>query len=1030
MVNVRKDGLPIDLKGNATVKNAAQAAPDGVMNAVKLPSFVLHGFKVPERLFPSQDMLTDLSILDILPFLSTGQEQELKKLDPIRLNQYNANFFGEEGSPVQPYNVYKKVKELTAKGDRELADRLFNLDLMGNIDLTRFVVGVNWENTTKPPFGNGVVRLKMPAILANYLLHGSYADIEWKTSPKKTIAISQTDGFKHIQAGGWCSIRFNYEWQEQLIEFGSATIDLSGNDTYRTAFFGKIVDITMETTTASNGGQYTIIDLTLSTFLQPYFVGEHRKTSNTLLSDLNIDHAAMTIDGSATRTNAAGAEVPVSTSQVITDLVNRVSQAHTTDVIEMLAIVLQAFGHAELPTTLVQDEKNIATIVNKPRRLGDNIIVMGGDPSSTVGTPYTLASSMIDSINNSNILMSPKYFIPALIGVNQTLWGMITAMFQNDEDLVELFPVLIPLPHDYAQTRYDDAMRTGQTESIPSTPKSTAVKNPYDMLEVEAHYEEQSKSKVKEGFDADNSIFTLADKTALAGALNAVPALVYRLKPLQPDFDGSKEALEEKYPTALLDAESSFFSQYFGKRDNFTDLKTQKGSRYLEINADYIVSQRLTWSERDRVNFVHIAPNEINIGVGEAFGVECVPVANVVDINRNGLRVALRNAPFTSVVNKGQAVNNQLSLSAYAERLYYIVGEGHAYARGQIVCTYLPNPNIVAGLWVRFNYSEPQDGTDYTYFRQKRGLCGYITAVSHILEMDQRTGQPKGTTILTIERASYGGRICRPTLKAVPISAKVARPSEDESRQKVRPKTIPSTEPARPVPSQEPTLGQPTGGNTIAAPQDSAAPQASRKGGDSASPEARATGLDPNRRGKRVSKAPKGYTQTDPTVAGPKDKKQDGQSVVSPTRGTRQKATPTTAAQDLYRGAYPPSGDLYSALWHYDDKDILPLTSIREFDVSGNPLGADQYFPTGAGATRGYVSEYFSYEKWGEEEQWQIDYADGATGFVRPERVNGRPTGKWLRVAFVRRNGVNIVWDRTGTVANIFTRPASYYGQE
>ena len=340
-----------------------------------------------------------------------------------------------------------------------------------------------------------------------------------------------------------------------------------------------------------------------------------------------------------------------------------------------------------------------------------------------------------------------------------TLWSLLTGLFIPESDIMEMYPTLIPidLVDGTANRGAKDAESVGGGGATP---------------------------KAKE--DSFNRI----THSKLVRNLGAIPALVYRYKPLPPGFEVDKQSLNKSYKALGLEqnTQTTFSEQFYAKDPNaagvdrvnlFPNIGT---TDYLAIPGETIVREVLTWNDTDRVNAVSYAQPYASASGGDLllFGVDCVPVFNAVDINRHGLRIRTGATPFVAVGSATQQrIYNSIASSATAERVYFTIGEGHAYARGTIDLIYTPNPSLTAGVWVKVEYSAD---------RKVVSLYAYVHTVSHRVSIDPQSGKPKGLTTLAVERASYGNRIPAVQYKQVKLQTATERPTSD-TRQTSRPKT-------------------------------------------------------------------------------------------------------------------------------------------------------------------------------------------------------------------------------------------------
>lgn len=325
---------------------------------------------------------------------------------------------------------------------------------------------------------------------------------------------------------------------------------------------------------------------------------------------------------------------------------------------------------------------------------------------------------------------------------------------------MELFPTLIPL----------DNVEGGGRRGVDDTESAGGG----------------ATTKVKE-----DSFYRITH-SKLVRSLGAIPALVYRYKPLPPGFEVDKASLNRSYAALGLEQnpQQTYSAEFYGKtsleqRRIPDSVRVAGGARktdYVTVPGESVVREVLTWNDTDRVNAVSYAQPYSSASGGDLllFGVDCVPIFNAVDINRHGLRIRTGATPFIPVGNaEQQRIYSSIASSATAERVYFTIGEGHAYARGTIDLIYTPNPNLTAGVWVKVEYSAE---------RKAVSLYAYVHTVSHRVSIDPQSGKPKGLTTLVVERASYGNRIPAVQYKQVKLQTATERPTSD-TRQTSRPKT-------------------------------------------------------------------------------------------------------------------------------------------------------------------------------------------------------------------------------------------------
>lgn len=656
-----------------------------------LPRLFLHGFTPPASATQDTSSLKDY-IAALPPLYSSTKTQR----------------FTQEG--------------LIAQADTET---LLRCDLHKEIELTRFITELSWEVKTELPYANCGVTLRMPSTLVSFLFHGRPSDNTFIDTK-----VSATSGFRHIEAGGWISIKVpvGADSGEHHSKVGT------GED--RAVFFGRIQTIEITNAVEDSGVFNTTVRLTCTSFIHSFTLAEARKTPLRVDGIQKIDPLAITQSDSV--------------SNPIVQAINRFDEQEDTNVAVALRFFIQNFGYFELPTSLAGEQGG------KPARLGDHIFIMGDTERTFLKTIYKAQVGATEIIKGrpaksalSRAMQNPK----------TTLWSLLTGLFIPESDIMEMYPTLIPidLVDGTANRGAKDAESVGGGGATP---------------------------KAKE--DSFNRI----THSKLVRNLGAIPALVYRYKPLPPGFEVDKQSLNKSYKALGLEqnTQTTFSEQFYAKDPNaagvdrvnfFPNIGT---TDYLAIPGETIVREVLTWNDTDRVNAVSYAQPYASASGGDLllFGVDCVPVFNAVDINRHGLRIRTGATPFVAVGSATQQrIYNSIASSATAERVYFTIGEGHAYARGTIDLIYTPNPSLTAGVWVKVEYSAD---------RKVVSLYAYVHTVSHRVSIDPQSGKPKGLTTLAVERASYGNRIPAVQYKQVKLQTATERPTSD-TRQTSRPKT-------------------------------------------------------------------------------------------------------------------------------------------------------------------------------------------------------------------------------------------------
>lgn len=752
-------------------------------NAASLPTFHLHGFPAPKRLgsprqadgsrnSPSnpQDFFDASDIFKIAentPVISGGVDPTSAtraEFESEMVAYYEAQGMTNEEAKKKAnlrYHALTEFRNRVNAGSEGDYEALINSDIAADVDLTRFMVSCSWESLISAPYSNAQITLRMPSALAHYLLHGRLANVDldyfFNQVPKQKkddgSKVALTDGFRHIEAGGWVSLRHG---------------DGSG-----TMFLGKAIEITIDTVVdPQTGVMSSTIALTCASFLYPYIVGEHRKTP-------------LKAEGGLAKVDTAAIAQYTGNLSDNTTLEGLVRYAESTESLtsEMLSFYLKELGHFILPPSLVGDISDEGY-----RKLGANLRILDGTPTGLVNTVYSLASSYIDSIDNVQARPEPSFLVQAFAANNMTMWQIICSIFQPDPSLIELFPVLLPIPDREAAT------------TASGVPQSLVVRSEFVEENTGLRVVRGSSGEIRATETVSQPVVIdpiFQGVSPLAARLGAVPALMYRFKPLPPDFDISTDQLGKggRFAQPRTNSGTPYSEQFFGARNRRDDLKTKTGGyQYLTIKSSMVRQQTLTWSDLNRINAIHLAAPFEGAEMAERllFGVSSVPVFNATDINRNGLRMRTGKSPFYRFSKKTEGKDPKLMIaaSAYVERLYYLIGEGHSYADGTIVCTLINNKTLQAGMWCKLQYEDDAVQVKREDYRRNlmtggvlnRDLHFYITGVRHTIAIDPSSGKPEGATHLTITRASYSSRIPAVELRQTPNQVAPNNPPSDPSR--------------------------------------------------------------------------------------------------------------------------------------------------------------------------------------------------------------------------------------------------------
>lgn len=781
----------------------------GVLTPKQLPRVYIHGFVPPYNDRP-ESVETDPDMATRYPTDITQIDEMISSLPP--LYEEPELFWNPDkkdpdtGKVVGGYDtIYPRAFKVSGKAQGVAMDTtrtLIESDLSMDLDLSRFVTTVRWETLTTAPYGTATVGLRMPAALTNYLFHGALAD---NIAARRVDGFSNegsaamVDGFRHIQAGGWISIRMPYMYDVDILGQNKnipEKVDMSAGRQSRAVFFGQILSMTVSYRVNERGTPMSQVALTCGTFTYGLTVSEVRRTVKRVDKIQDIDKAALYPwnDGD---------------HPVVKQLKD--ASLDPTSIYQVLDTFLRSFAYNKLPTSLApavkqktggygRDGRQLTRDIEQ--RLGDNIGIMGDLVETSFGSIYGANAADINTVRGQP---SHYYYAKVFGNPNQSVWQMLQTLFQPNQDLIEFFPVLIPLDEDGSA----NGVASGFKGLTPSQIKA---------IEQSSESAEEARRKIEH-----------MTKQGLVARLKAVPYLMYRYKPLPPKFQLTSDNVNAINSGTYRDkvVGPTHHEELHGA-GNKGDTDQQD---YVYINEQTMISMELTWTEADRINatFFGIPNTNANVADRLLFGVGSVPVFNPEDINRFGLRMYTSDTPFTSEYlsatppkTRGRMTRaerrrrkaaaekvkaevhkfNQLAASASAERLYYLVGEGHAYASGQIRMQYTPNPELLAGIWCKTYFLRHRSTMSLEHGfvagsgahsstslrEQLKPLTFYVTGVSHTVEIDE-TGAVKGFTDLTIERASYNCRMPRVDLKAVQPQDPPPRPKNGSTKKPKREKT-------------------------------------------------------------------------------------------------------------------------------------------------------------------------------------------------------------------------------------------------
>lgn len=662
---------------------------------------------------------------------------------------------------------------------------LAKTDLAADLNLTKFIVAMDFSNDVEPPYSDCTITLKIPSALLHYLFHGRLKAVAHASASDRVAAsrvsgvrakgrqqgadrqpLSTTSAFRHIEAGGWMSLQVPVDKSTS-----STTITNRYKGSTRTVFFGKIHSLNINTTMMTDSIFDTTVILRCYSFIYPYTVAQYRTTPQRLGQMAKVDPVALAQSGTGeTDANPHATAFQAwlrgtrawQTDENTRERALRAGQPDPREnpterpLGQILRYMVESLGYFHLPNS-VAGEKTVGSVTG-PQRLGDHIMVVGDNVDNMSWTALGQNFDELDVIKGSP---RASYLVRSMQAPadNVTLWQEIrTAVQPQDMDrLIELFPMLVPV---------EALEKTGNIIQRSVQPAASAGEAAARVV-----------TRTSRGEDALKKI---AD-SELVTKLGAIPCLVYRWRPLPPGFDLTiNSLLSANHQQAGFDEivgyEKVFGEIYFGKptdTQGMSDAKYNSSSRWFDINPGLVVRTEISWTEHTRVNAVHCYPHfstENSSQQVQPFGVLSVPLFDPQDINRHGMKMRTFQTPFYrhAMSNIRTDTAAEIAASAISERFYYSFGDGHAYGSGTIAIAYTPSPSLVCGQWIRIDFDKVM-GSTAKHEIDRVPLTAYCTAVRHVINIDQQTGLPDAQTVLSVERVSYGNRIPKIKHNAVTI---------------------------------------------------------------------------------------------------------------------------------------------------------------------------------------------------------------------------------------------------------------------
>jgi hypothetical protein len=293
-----------------------------------------------------------------------------------------------------------------------------------------------------------------------------------------------------------------------------------------------------------------------------------------------------------------------------------------------------------------------------------------------------------------------------------TVWNLINGTFVVDQNLIECFPIMIPfnnrkelmdIVQNYANNFFINSDDNEYLNDNIANPKF----KPYMYDEAIYKFYEQ---------------------------LGAIPTLIYRLKPLQPNGQISKDNINLINEIADIDGfeylENSTYSeklrldknrkiQYaengqnkeidiekFGFENSLNFNKDAPFSKLLpSINFDELLSFEAKQNENDRINGLYIESPIVRNKSNMTIGSFADPIIDIKDAVTQGFRFYDSDYPFfdTYIGSKPK------EMSAMIERYYAIYGGGQNRSKGMIQLKMNYNPELLTGSWLRIRMNNDQE---------------------------------------------------------------------------------------------------------------------------------------------------------------------------------------------------------------------------------------------------------------------------------------------------------------------------------
>lgn len=294
-----------------------------------------------------------------------------------------------------------------------------------------------------------------------------------------------------------------------------------------------------------------------------------------------------------------------------------------------------------------------------------------------------------------------------------TVWNLINGTFVVDANLIECFPVMIPFNN---RKELNDILQNYANNSFVNSDENEFTNDAISQPHFKPFLYDEAICKFYE-------------------QLGAIPTLIYRLKPLQPNGQISKDNINlineiadigqyERIEDATY-SEKLIFNKNkkvevaqnkskteldkFGFEDALNFNKDAPFSQLLpSLNFDELLSFEAKQNENDRINGLYIESPIIRNKSNFTIGSFADPILDIKDAVAQGFRFYDSDYPFFDVYTGAKPKE----MSAMIERYYAIYGGGQNRSKGIIQLKMNYNPEFLTGSWIRIRMNNDQQIID------------------------------------------------------------------------------------------------------------------------------------------------------------------------------------------------------------------------------------------------------------------------------------------------------------------------------